>query len=134
MMNRKTFFSVLVGLFIIGSLTLVISYAAPGDTTLVSISHMGTAAIGMSHPATTSADGRYVAFNSGATNLIAGADPNDFFSNIYVRDRMTGEVVQVDVSSTGATANGDASSVFWNPPVMSADGRYVAFSSFASNA
>ena len=114
------------------ALTLT-ALAAPGDTTLVSFSHTGTAAIGMSHPATSNADGRYVAFNSGATNLIAGADPYDYFSNIYVRDRMTGEVVQVDVSPAGATANGDSSSVFWNPPVISADGRYVAFSSFASN-
>ena len=73
-----------------------------------------------------SADGRYVAFESQATNLVTG-DTNAV-GDIFVRDRDTGTTTRVSVSSSDVQGNGDCSS-----PSISADGRYVAFNSAASN-
>jgi Tol biopolymer transport system component len=73
-----------------------------------------------------SSDGRLVAFLSSATNLVA-RDTNNF-SDIFVRDRSTGTTERVSISSSGNEA--DASS---RAPSISADGRFVAFSSDASN-
>jgi Tol biopolymer transport system component len=73
-----------------------------------------------------SADGRYVAFASLATNLVAGDD--NYASDVFVRDRATGRTERVSVASNGAQANLDSSR-----PSISADGRYVAFESAASN-
>jgi Tol biopolymer transport system component len=73
-----------------------------------------------------SADGRVVTFMSEATNLVAG-DGNDL-GDIFVRDRVAGTTTRVSIASDGAEANGKSSD-----PVLSGDGRFVAFSSFASN-
>ncbi|MEQ8764227.1 MAG: hypothetical protein RL885_09890 [Planctomycetota bacterium] len=73
-----------------------------------------------------SGDGRYVAFRSLAWNLVPG-DTNDNW-DIFVHDRVTRETVLVSKSSTGEQANGESSN-----PVMSADGRFVAFDSWATN-
>jgi Tol biopolymer transport system component len=78
-----------------------------------------------------SADGRYVAFNSGATNLVEGfiEYANIWgYTNIYSHDRVTGETTLVSVSSDGKQANGDSLL-----SAISADGRYVAFISDATN-
>lgn len=73
-----------------------------------------------------SADGRYVAFHSLATNLVA-ADTNGW-TDVFVRDRQAGETTRVSLGMDGAQGN-DASM----NPFISADGRFVAFESFASN-
>jgi hypothetical protein len=73
-----------------------------------------------------SADGRYVAFDSYANNLVAG-DTN-FFEDVYVRDRVAGTTVRVSVDSAEAESNGTSFN-----PAISADGRYVAFQSDATN-
>lgn len=73
-----------------------------------------------------SADGRYVAFMSRATNLAAG-DTNGV-GDIFVRDRQTSTTVLVSVGMLGAPANGESDEL-----AISADGRFVAFRSFASN-
>jgi pimeloyl-ACP methyl ester carboxylesterase len=73
-----------------------------------------------------SADGRYVAFESNASNLV-GEDTNGT-SDIFVRDTQTNTTTRVSVASSGEQAN--LSSV---DPSISADGRYVAFYSTASN-
>lgn len=69
-----------------------------------------------------SADGRYVAFHSNASNLVAG-DTNGTTADICVRDTATG-------TTTLLTLGGNPNSVV---PSISADGRYVAFYSYASN-
>jgi uncharacterized repeat protein (TIGR01451 family) len=71
-----------------------------------------------------SADGRFVAFDSNATNLVRG-DRNNA-PDVFVRDRVTGTTTRVSVTSTGAEASG-------TQPSISADGRFVAFLSFADN-
>ncbi|MEW6476873.1 MAG: hypothetical protein AB1679_31840 [Actinomycetota bacterium] len=73
-----------------------------------------------------SADGRWVAFASAATNLVDG-DTNNAV-DIFVFDRRTGGVERVSVGSDGAPANRDS-----DTPAISADGRFVAFSSGAKN-
>lgn len=72
-----------------------------------------------------STDGRYVAFSSTAPNL--GADA-DLVSDIFVRDRTAGTTTLVSVSDAEASSDADAFH-----PSMSADGRYVAFQSTATN-
>ena len=73
-----------------------------------------------------SADGRYVAFHSFASNLVQG-DTNAT-SDIFVHDRQTGQTTRVSVSSDGTQGNGKSETARIN-----ADGRYISFTSFASN-
>ena len=71
-------------------------------------------------------DGRYVAWWSEATNLVK-RDTNRR-SDVFVRDRLRGTTARVSVGTRGRQANGDSTAV-----AMSADGRYVAFTSDATN-
>ena len=73
-----------------------------------------------------SADGRYVAFESSASNLIFG-DTNGW-CDVFVHDRQTGITDRVSVDSTG----GEGDSHSWYPSI-SGDGRHVAFYSLATN-
>jgi uncharacterized repeat protein (TIGR01451 family) len=96
-------------------------------TTLVSIGFDGTAGNGTSFIQDISGDGRFVAFVSSATNLI----PNDVVDNdpnVYVRDLTTGTTELASVGSDGTRANVG----FFDSPAISADGRFVAFSTFDS--
>ncbi|HVE63617.1 MAG TPA: hypothetical protein VNB94_07445 [Mycobacteriales bacterium] len=72
-------------------------------------------------------DGRYVVFNSDATNLVPG-DTNEF-SDIFMHDTGTGTTTRVSVSSTGAQATGGPC----GSPTISADARFVAFDCVATN-
>ena len=76
-----------------------------------------------------SADGRFVAFESDATNLVPG-DTNNA-ADVFVRDRLAGVTRRVSLSTNGGQGDGASRDTFG--PAISADGRYVAFSSFASN-
>ena len=76
-----------------------------------------------------SADGRFVAFGSDADDLVPG-DGNGA-TDVFVRDRVAGTTERVSVSSAGTEAN--ATSGFFVGPAVSADGRFVAFKSAASN-
>jgi Tol biopolymer transport system component len=78
-----------------------------------------------------SANGRYVAFESSATNLVAG-DTNRL-ADVFVRDLRTGRTQRVSISSSGRQAGGDRTNNGSNAPMISADGRYVVFHSYASN-
>ena len=79
-----------------------------------------------SFPTSLSADGRFVVFESGASNLVSG-DTNGV-GDIFVYDRTTGKVERVSVSDSGV--QGDFGS---NSPSLSANGRYVTFFSLARN-
>jgi Tol biopolymer transport system component len=96
-----------------------------GATRRVDVSSTGVGATASNYPAI-SADGRFVAFMSYASNLVPG-DTNGV-TDIFVRDMVSSTTQRVSVSSSGA--QGRARSTF---PAISADGRYVAFASFASN-
>ncbi|MFO1036404.1 MAG: hypothetical protein U1E45_06140 [Geminicoccaceae bacterium] len=97
-----------------------------GRTLLVSRAWNGRAPSGPSFGSAMTPDGRYVAFASLADNLIRG-DGNGKF-DIFVRDMRTGKTERVSLASTGAEANDHSIG-----PAISADGRYVAFYSIASN-
>ena len=77
-------------------------------------------------PISISATGRFVAFSSAPPNLVA--DDGNYWDDVFVRDRVRGETTRVSTSSAGAVPNGD--SAF---PSISANGRFVAFASLASN-
>ncbi len=97
-----------------------------GTTERVSVDSAGTQADGDSDSPALSADGRFVAFVSVATNLVPG-DTNGR-SDVFVHDRQTRRTERVSVDSAGTQADGDSAS-----PALSADGRFVAFSSSATN-
>ncbi|MCA8925979.1 MAG: IPT/TIG domain-containing protein, partial [Planctomycetes bacterium] len=75
----------------------------------------------------TSPDGRRVVFTSSATNLVAGDNP--VVQDLFLKDMQTGAVQQVNVASDGTPANGYSTTM--NP--LSADGRFVAFGTQATN-
>ena len=97
-----------------------------GVVALVSSDSAGTQGNGDSFAAVISADGRFVAFSSEADNLVAGDTNNE--TDIFVKDLTTGTLSRVNTSSTGTESN-DLSAL----ASISADGRYVAFQSAATN-
>ncbi|MHB8086324.1 MAG: TolB family protein, partial [Dehalococcoidia bacterium] len=96
-------------------------------TTLVSLASDGTQGNDVSEWTSISADGRYVAFSSYASNLVAGDTNGDW--DMFVRDLRTNTTTRVSIASDGTQGNANSS----NSPSISADGRYVAFPSNASN-
>lgn len=80
---------------------------------------------GVSSDPAISADGRFVAFVSQSTNLVAGVSGQQ----VYLRDRQTGQTTLISKSSSGVTSNGGVNS----SPAISSDGRYIAFVSVATN-
>jgi Tol biopolymer transport system component len=97
-----------------------------GQTIRVSVASDGSQGNGDSLVPSISADGRYVAFESHASNLVGGDDNSA--ADVFVHDRETGQTARVSVTSAGE--QGIAESL---DPSISADGRFIAFSSFASN-
>ncbi len=97
-----------------------------GTTERVSVDSGGAQGNGFSAFPSVSADGRYLAFQSAASNLIAG-DTNNA-SDLFVHDRQSGTTERVSISSGGAQGNDRSEN-----PSISADGRYVAFESYATN-
>jgi hypothetical protein len=97
-----------------------------GTTTRVSVGPAGVEANAGCADPSISANGRFVAFESGANTLVAGETGN--IIDIFVHDRQTGTTTRASVGLSGVQSNGpslDAS--------ISADGRFVAFDSFATN-
>jgi hypothetical protein len=108
--------------------TLTSTTVPAQDTVLVSISSSGTQANGHSSFSAVSADGRYVAFESNASNLVTG-DTNGQ-SDIFVRDLKTGITKRVSIRSDGTQPNDYQYSY---DPSISGDGRYIAFYSNSMN-
>ena len=100
--------------------------AATGDVTRVSVDSVGAEANNASKRPSISGDGRFVAFESDASNLV----PNDTnaSTDIFVKDRQTGEVTRVSVDTTGVQADQGSGGA-----AISSDGRFVAFVSDATN-
>jgi hypothetical protein len=99
-----------------------------GDVQRISVTADGSEGNDASTFPSVSGDGRYVAFISQASNLVA-VDTNDAW-DVFVSDRWTGQVARVSVASDGTQANDDSGTTF---VAISPDGRYVAFESRASN-
>jgi Tol biopolymer transport system component len=102
----------------------VVTPAFGAEAERISVSATGEQGNAPSFSAAMSADGRYTAFVSFASNLVPG-DTNDG-CDVFVRDNATGAVERVSVSSTGAQV---ATGFSCDAPAISGDGRFVAFHS-----
>jgi Tol biopolymer transport system component len=119
-------FALLAGLLVVPASMAPSASAAAGATARISVATGGTQANNNSDKPAISADGRYIAFSSSASNLVAG-DTNGV-QDVFLRDQVSGYTTRVSVDSFGAQANGASSS-----PAISADSFYVAYQSMASN-
>ncbi len=108
------------------SMSDVLAQAAIGITERVSVSSAGIQGNDHSWYQSISDNGLYVTFSSKADNLVNG-DTNGK-EDIFVYDRQKKETTRISIASTGIQGDGDS----WGP-TLSADGRFVAFSSLASN-
>ncbi len=95
-------------------------------TELVSVNSSGVTSSDQCAEPAISDDGRFVVFASADGNLVLNDD--NHFEDIFLRDRQLGTTVCVSVDPSGAQSNGSS---FWTS--ISADGRFVAFSSQANN-
>ena len=115
---------------VILAIPLFISLAMAGDvepiTKRVSVRSDGMQANGIGYGRAISANGRYVAFESEATNLVA--DDTNARKDIFVHDHMTGSTTRVSVGYGNTESNKQSSA-----PSISNDGRYVAFKSYSDN-
>jgi Tol biopolymer transport system component len=110
-----------------------------GDTTRASVSSDGMQADGGSYGVSISANGRYVAFGSNATNLVP-EDTNSFM-DVFVHDRKSGQTQRVSVASDGTQGNEASGFSLIAPngidlaygPLITSDGKTIAFMSNASN-
>ncbi len=121
------FFAALMLFALLAGFTPV-AYAAPGDLTRVSVDTSGAQGNGRSYQGQLSGDGRYVAFASGSSNMVA--DDTNGVEDVFVKDRQTGETTRVSLASlTAAQTNSDSGGTL----DISSDGRYVAFESNSTN-
>jgi Tol biopolymer transport system component len=97
-----------------------------GAVSRASVDSSGAQGDGSSYSASISGDGRFIAFYSGASNLVPG-DSNRIF-DVFVHDRVSGVTTRVSVDSGGGESDG---ACYY--PSISSDGRYVAFRSNATN-
>ncbi|NIX78463.1 hypothetical protein HB375_17895, partial [Microvirga sp. c23x22] len=97
-----------------------------GEIVLVSTAANGTHGNNHSFDAKISADGRYVVFESEADNLVPGDTNNRY--DVFRKDLVTGEIVRISTAANGAAGDDDS-----NEANISPDGRYVLFSSQATN-
>jgi Tol biopolymer transport system component len=97
-----------------------------GTNERISVASAGSQGNGASFASSMSADARLVVFQSAASNLVAG-DTNGF-TDVFLRDRVAGTTVRLSLAPGGAEANGASTN-----PVISADGRFVAFTTVATN-
>ena len=101
---------------------------ALGTTRLVSVNRFGTgSANAASRFASMSADGRFIVFVSFASDLVV----NDInaYADVYLRDTIAGTTTLVSVNTAGATSSSPSNAI--GIPAINADGRFVAFASFA---
>jgi len=101
------------------NLTSLVSISSDGQAANASVNSVGY------QPRGISADGRYVVFDSSATNL--APHPTDYSTHVFLYDCQLQQTTLVDVDSVGTPLGGGG---FYNPAI-SADGRFVVFFGFA---
>jgi len=109
-----------------GAYDVLVNEWQTGRTTAISVSLAGIAGNGSSWGHAISGDGRYVAFESTASNLGSSAGAAAY--DIFLRDTVISTTWYLSVSSSGQGATADS-----HRPAISSDGRYVAFDSAAGN-
>jgi len=110
-----------------GQLDIFVHDLTMNTTELVSLANDSSHSNGLSLYPGISANGRYVSFNSMATNLIASGNPQGL--STFVRDRIANTTEMVDVPHDGSVAN----NLSFGNSAVSGDGRYIVFASVASN-
>ncbi len=111
-------------------MTNIYLYDRTSDTTeLVSHNLAGGGGNGFSSRPIVSDDGRFVAFDSSASDLVSG--DNNARTDIFLYDRLTADITRVSVDGSGGESNGSSS--LNGPGSLSPDGRFLAFTSQASN-
>jgi Tol biopolymer transport system component len=102
-----------------------------GTTTRLSLAPGGVQGNGLSRANDISADGRFVTFESCASNLVAG--DGNALCDAFLLDRQTQAIERINVSSAGIEANGQGDPIRGHWSRVSDDGRYVVFVSTAIN-
>jgi Tol biopolymer transport system component len=123
-----------LGFAAVASLAALLAPASPAGATsqkrpvtgLASVGTNGKTGNGASTGSALSTGGRFVAFDSSASNLVAG--DGNAKKDVFVRDTLAGTTVLVSVATNGTKANGDS-----NQASISFNGRFVAFRSTADN-
>ncbi len=110
-----------------GQIDIFVTDLDAGNTEIISIDVFGQGADGDSTSPSISADGRFVAFQSEATDLVFG-DSNGQI-DIFIWDRQNNNMVRINLNEAGNQAQGSDSLA----PAISADGKFVAFDSAADN-
>ncbi|WP_299977223.1 hypothetical protein [uncultured Pseudoteredinibacter sp.] len=98
---------------------------SPNNLDIVSLNNAGDIADSHADNPAVSDDGRFVAFQSSATNLAPGHGGS---SDIYLRDRQNNSTIRVSQGLGNTPSNGNSTR-----PAITPDGRYVAFTSLATN-
>jgi flagellin-like hook-associated protein FlgL len=109
-----------------GSIQIYRKDLQTGELLLISSNGSGQGGNGASTAPVLSANGRYVVFESAASDLVSGDSGST--SDIFMKDLVTGLIQRVSTGSSGSEANGGSSRA-----TVSDDGRYVVFSSAATN-
>ena len=106
------------------------SAAGNGNSDFSGVSSVGESPLAppQSPQTNLSADGTRLVFASDTTDLVGSLGGTNGSSNVYVRDTATGQTTLVSATPGGQPGNGDS-----DDPVISPDGRYVAFLSQATN-
>jgi Tol biopolymer transport system component len=132
MRNRIVIFVGVVALVSLASGGTALGFVSPGSSIqLVSVNSRGAQGNNDSQAAAITPDRRYVAFASSADNLVPG-DTNAAF-DVFVRDRLRDTTERVSVGPLGVEGDGNSGLSTFRAVDISADGRYVAFVSTASN-
>jgi uncharacterized protein (TIGR03437 family) len=124
-------------ILLIGLFCLALAPPARAQLELISVNAAGTATgnstslTGLVLRQQTSANARFVVFFSSATDLVPGfVDGNSAFEqDVFLRDRMTGTTTLISINAAGTASGNDPS----GSPIISPDGRFVAFQSRATD-
>ncbi len=111
-----------------GSVTVIHAQSPP--TTLISVNRFGNGSgnqASLNNELSISANGRFVAFVSDSSNIVANDTNNR--TDVFVRDRQMGQTILVSMNAAG-TGSGDQSS---RAPTITPDGRFVVFISASNN-
>lgn len=109
-----------------GTFDIFVRNRKTGTTERVSLGSHGVQSNAQSASPAISADGRYVAFRSRATNWAPGESTD--YDDVFIRDRKTGTTERVSLGAHGEQGNDQSAR-----QAISANGRFVTFDSFASN-
>ncbi len=117
-----------------GSENLFVFDRTTGGVTLVNhTAGSPAAASGPVDSAEISADGRWIAYRSPATDLVPGQVDTNGFTDIFLYDQVTGATALVSHASSSPLTAAASDQDNFEPPLLSADGRWVVFGSPATD-